>query len=107
LIAASSEGHVEVLRFLLGHPGAKASVNHRAGGGATALWVACCYGRGALLESGADPTIADNNGLSPVTVAKNVGVYPPGVTAEGRRECAEALEVSSGLAFPLPQRPSS
>jgi ankyrin repeat protein len=104
LMVASVKGHLEVVRWLLGHPGAGATINQQAEEGGTVPWWACLYARGvvvrALLESGADPTIASNNGLTPVAVAKLSGAYREGITAEGRRECAEALEVR--YPFPLP-----
>jgi ankyrin repeat protein len=97
LMHASSRGHLEVVRLLLGHPSAKATINHRNRHGETALVLASYKGRGmvvrALLEGGADPTIASNNGITPMAVAKRTGSRPKGVTAEGRRECAAALEV--------------
>jgi uncharacterized protein len=96
LIAASTGGHLEVVRFLLGQPRAKTNINHHDENGRTALWQACCRGRGgavrALLEGGADPTIADNNGITPVAVAKQ-HPHRGDISAEGRRECVEALEV--------------
>jgi ankyrin repeat protein len=53
---------LEVVRVLLGHPSGKATVNQRMWQGHTALWIACCRGKWeiarALLENGADPTIA-------------------------------------------------
>jgi hypothetical protein len=106
IIAASVQGHVEVVRWLLGHSGGKETTNHRCGVGSTALLEACRYGRGgvvrALLESGADPTIVDNDGMSPVSVAKLGGAYPNGVTAADRRYCVAALEVSFRLPLPFP-----
>jgi uncharacterized protein len=74
LMTASSRGRLEVVRFLLGHPGAKATLNQRDYCDRTALWLACFYGRGgvvrALLECGADPTIAERSGTTPVAIAK-------------------------------------
>jgi hypothetical protein len=97
LMIASIRGHLEVVRWLLGYPSARATMNHRDEVGRTALWLACRYGRGgvvgALLESGADPTVATNNGTTPMAGAKDEGYYPEGVTAEHRRECVAALEV--------------
>jgi ankyrin repeat protein len=97
LMQASSQGRLEVVRVLLGHPSAKATINHRNRHGETALVLASYRGRGgvarALLEGGADPTIASNNGVTPTAVAKRTGSRPKGVTAEGRRECVAALEV--------------
>jgi hypothetical protein len=100
LTNAPGDGYLEVVRLLLGHPSVKASINHRDDDGRTALWRACLNGRGgvvrALLESGADSTIADNHGITPTAVAKQVPL-PRWVTAEGRRECVAALEVRSCL----------
>jgi ankyrin repeat protein len=98
LIIASVQGHLEVVRSLLGHSGAKETINQRDNEGATALWQACLYGRGgvvrALLESGADPTISIHGGLTPMRLAKLDAIYPDGVTVANRRECVAALEVS-------------
>jgi hypothetical protein len=47
----------------------------------------------ALLKKRADPTIADNFDRTPMAIAKKTDNLPPGVTARGRRECVEALEV--------------
>jgi uncharacterized protein len=106
LIVGSVRGHLEVVRSLLGHPGTRAAINHRASGGSTALLEACLHGRGAivkaLLESGADPTIARSAGPTPMFVAKLETAYPEGVTAEDRRECVAALEVSFCSRFSLP-----
>jgi ankyrin repeat protein len=98
LMEASSQGHLEVVRVLLGHPSAKATINHhRDDYGRTALWWACFNGRGEvvreLLENGADPTIASNAGITPVTIAK--GDPDDARRDEGRRECVAALEVRS------------
>jgi ankyrin repeat protein len=91
LIEASSQGHLKVVRSLLGHPSARATINRRDINGRTALWWACYKGSAgvvrALLESGADATIASNAGTTPMAIAKH------GVTAEGCRECVAALEV--------------
>jgi hypothetical protein len=111
LIIASLGGHLKVVRFLLDHPGAKAAINHRDEDGKTALWVACCTGRGgvvrALLESGADPTIPSNNGTTPIAIAKLLAP-PPGVTAECYWECVAALEVSFSPPFlPCPSTRSN
>jgi ankyrin repeat protein len=95
MIAASENGHLEVVRFLLGLPSAKATINHSDNQGKTA-WHACywgCWGAvRALLESGADPTIASNNGITPRATA----------SAEGRRKCVAALKVSFCVPLSLP-----
>jgi uncharacterized protein len=96
LMEASSNRHVEVVRLLLGDPSGNATINQRDEEGKTALFWACRYGREgvvrALLESGADPTIADNDGTTPMAVAKQNNSVRRIV--EGRRECVAALEVS-------------
>jgi uncharacterized protein len=105
LIEASFQGHLEVVRILLGHPSARATINYRDSRGETALYNACDWGRGvvarALLESGADPTIADKKGITPMAIAKQTRSLPQGVTAEGRRDCVVALEVRSCLPLPF------
>jgi ankyrin repeat protein len=115
LTVASSQGHLEVVRLLLGHPSARTTLNQRDDDGETALWYACYCGRGvvvrALLASGADPTIADKNGNTPMAVAKQLLGFSHEVTAEDRRKCVAALEVSfwssSPLTLPKPLLPSS
>jgi ankyrin repeat protein len=109
LMVATLKGRVEVVRVLIDHPSARATLNHRDREGRTALWWACQRGRGgvarALLESGADLTIADNDGTTPMALAKQQA--PPDrndISAEGRRECVAALEVRSCL--PLLPPPS-
>jgi uncharacterized protein len=98
LIAAASENRLEVLRLLLGNPSTRATINHRDVEGQTALWWACYAGRGgsvrALLEAGADPTVADNDGITPMAIAKEQLHPHRRTSAEGRRECVAALEVS-------------
>jgi hypothetical protein len=100
--AAAFGGHLEVVRVLLGHPSAKATVNHRADYGVTVLWLVCFIGRGeivrALLERGADPTIANDHGITPMAATKEPHPNPI-ISAEGRRECEAALKVRSCLAL--------
>jgi ankyrin repeat protein len=95
LMTASEEDRVEVVRFLLGRPSAKATINHRNGSAQTALFKACAMGNGGvvrlLLESGADPTIAEMRG-TPLAIAKRPSVSES--ITKGRRECVAALEVS-------------
>jgi ankyrin repeat protein len=104
LLISSREGHVEVVRWLLGHPTAKAAISHPDLVGETALSYACHFGRAgvvrALLESGADPTIATRGGLTPMALAKRDEAYPEGVTAADRRECVAALEVRIDILIP-------
>jgi ankyrin repeat protein len=74
LMFASDQGHLEVVRVLLGHPNGRATINQCDLDGETALLRACHWGHGgivrALLESGADPTIADDKGTTPMAIAK-------------------------------------
>jgi uncharacterized protein len=99
LMIASSKGYLEIVRSLLDHPSAKATINQRGCLGETALWGACAWGKGgaarALLESGADPTIATINGKTPTAVARRSGFWAS--CAEDRRECLAALEVRRPL----------
>jgi ankyrin repeat protein len=108
LMYASRFGHLEVARLLLGHASAKSSINCRDVHGKTALWWACCMGRGgvvrALLENGADPAIAANDGTTPTAIAKATAPLPQGVIAESRRECVAALEVRFCLPLSLASR---
>jgi ankyrin repeat protein len=92
------------VRFLLDRPAVRATINHFGDQGKTALWEACYRGHGrvarVLLESGADPTIADKDGTTPLAIAKQDPDHGR-ISAEGRRECVAALEVSLILAFYL------
>jgi hypothetical protein len=98
LAAASSKGHLEVVRLLLGHPSAEATINHRDFLGRTALWDACDMGRKGivrtLLEGGADPRIADNKGITPMAIAKELAAHPDAMAAHRGRQCVVELEVS-------------
>jgi ankyrin repeat protein len=80
LMFASLNGHLEVVRVLLGLPSAKATINHRNSHGCTALWLACRIGREGmvrlLLEGGADHTIADNNGNTPMAPPRRESLTP-------------------------------
>jgi hypothetical protein len=100
LNVSAGKGHLEIVRLLLGHPGAKATMNQRDIQDKTALWRACFWGHGgvarALVEGGADPTITDDNGTTPMAIAKQdpgERDIRSGVSAEGGRECVAALEV--------------
>jgi ankyrin repeat protein len=94
LMDAASEGRLEIVRSLL----VKATINRRYNHGETALSRACFMGYEgvvrALLEGGADPTIANNSGITPMAIAKRTRSRPYGVTAEARRECVAALQVA-------------
>jgi ankyrin repeat protein len=98
LIGASGDGEVEVVRVLLGHPIAKTTINHRNEDGCTALFLACQFGHPgvvkALLESGADPTIADDDDDDDGITSWYAAKYGRGPDAtEGHRECVALLEV--------------
>jgi ankyrin repeat protein len=88
LIRACKGGHLETVWCLLDHPRAAAAIHHRDHvWGVTALWEACSNGNGevvrALLEKGADPTLASPGGRTPMAMAK---LYK-------HAACIEALEV--------------
>jgi ankyrin repeat protein len=112
LMAASTDSRLEVVRVLLGHPIAKSTINHHSDDGRTPLWEACFRGFAggvrALLDNGGDPTIARDDGITPMAVAKQEPHEEGEEEAvpslvEGRRECVAALEVRFSLRFPLPQ----
>jgi ankyrin repeat protein len=107
----TDEGRVEVVRLLLEYPSTKSIINNRDGRGETALFRACEMGLGGivrvLLASGADPTIADNKGMTPMAIASKRRALPLGATIEGRRECVAVLEVRSCLLLCPPIRISS
>jgi hypothetical protein len=101
LAIASHYGCTETVRCLLAHPSAAITINRRENlRGRTALWWACQGGHGGvvrlLLEHGADPTIANNHGATPMAAARNPLPWDRS-TAEGRRECVAALEVRCPL----------
>jgi uncharacterized protein len=106
LVAASSQGCLEVVRVLLGHASARATINRRGDNGKTALWEACYVGHGgvvrALLESGADPTTARSDGITPVAIAKKkLGekAFYRGGLAQHRRECVVVSPSTAGSAW--------
>jgi ankyrin repeat protein len=118
LTVACHENRLEIVRVLLSHPSARATMNNRNqdddemayhvdrsedGEARMALWWACYVGRGgvvrALLESGADPTIANEEGTTPMDIAKR-DPDDDRISAEGRRECVAALEVRPHVCDP-------
>lgn len=80
-----------VVRCLLHHPQAMASLNHRDADGRTALYWAC-YDKGddgvvrLLLEAGADAMTGNNDGETPMAIAAR----------QGHDVCVELLEVREG-----------
>jgi ankyrin repeat protein len=87
LMGAAMGGHVGVVMILVKHMGTQ-GLDERDAWGKTALYYAAERGREgslrALLLAGADPTITDNAGRTPLAIA---GV-------EGRQGCVEILNVS-------------
>jgi hypothetical protein len=75
-------------------PAPKATINHRDNADKTALWWACRWSRGgfvrALLESGADHTVAKGDGTTPTAIAKGGRPFSS-TSAPGRQECVAAL----------------
>jgi ankyrin repeat protein len=73
LFAASRYGREAVVRVLLRHMRGR-GVDERIAVGVTALWVACAAGHvevvRALLLAGADHTIADDQGRTPLQIAE-------------------------------------
>jgi ankyrin repeat protein len=49
-MVACARGHLEVVRWMLGHPSAKANMNHRDLAGHTALSYACHFGRAGVVR---------------------------------------------------------
>ena len=91
LIPASERGHVEVVRYLLAE--SDVDVDHVNRLGWTALLEAIVLGDGGrghqevvdlLLEAGADPDLADKDGVRPLTLARD----------RGQTEIARALEAA-------------
>jgi ankyrin repeat protein len=100
LIRASILGDETTVRCLLDHSSAAASINHRSRDGATALWWACTMGGvgvvRALLEHGADHTIANETDRAPISMAMQ----------HNNHACVEALKVRCS-SRPLPLCPLS
>lgn len=78
-------GHIEVIRILVNHEGI--NLNLQGSSGSTALHLSCDWGHQRvirlLLEKGADPTIALNNGRTPLDIAR----------LHHEQECIALLEV--------------
>jgi ankyrin repeat protein len=86
LMAAASQGHWEVVRLLLQHGDSDVDARDLVGG-RTALWKAAEWGHAQavrlLLGAGADASIANAEGLTPLAVAAR----------HKHRACAALLEV--------------
>jgi uncharacterized protein len=95
MAACCASRGTEVARYLLAHPSTAAVINRRDDTGRTALWYACKYGRGPivllLLKHGADPTIAADNGETPMAIAH--GACARAQDIEGQRAGVAALKV--------------
>jgi ankyrin repeat protein len=95
LVHALKSEHLESVRCLLDHPSAAATISQRDRWARTALSWACVYGREgavrALLEKGADPTIVDTYGMTPMAMAKR----------QNHPACVEALKVSGLFVIPF------
>jgi ankyrin repeat protein len=88
LMTASDWGHLGVVRMLLQHMRG-VGLNERSTSGRTALCIACGRGRQevarALLLAGADHTIANNEGQTPLQTSRK----------RGHQLCEELIEVST------------
>jgi ankyrin repeat protein len=106
---ASVFGHLDIMKVLLRHPSVTETLNHRDIGGGTPLYRACGFGNGAaawlLLKSGADPTIADDKGITPMQMARRLPTEREKVSSQGRQECVAALMVG-GVAIVVLTPPS-
>jgi uncharacterized membrane protein YgcG len=93
LILATQHSHTGVVGALLRVPAC--DVDHRDHWSTTALWWACKRGQHdiakMLLEAGADHTITDRDGLTPLQTAE----------AHQRTSCVELLRVGSGFRWGL------
>jgi hypothetical protein len=96
LLMASEWGYTEVVRRILAHPYAVAIMNNRLGWGRTALWYASWRGHleivRLLLKQGADPTVGDNSGTTPMAAARGA-LSMPYSEDEHQGECIKALKV--------------
>jgi hypothetical protein len=101
-MAASRFGRAEIVRMLLDHTAARGTLNHQDNQGCTAVWTACWMGKGVvlrlLLQKGADPTIEDNDGTTPMAIASRPFAGPR--LSAGRAACVTELQVRTVLFFP-------
>ena len=86
LLIAAARGHVGVVELLLSRK--EIELDWRSDGGFTAIYWASYYNHpeiiGLLLQAGADPTIAAEDGDTPLDEARD----------RGHEECIQLLEVS-------------
>lgn len=92
LMAAAINRNMEVIECLLNHQ-PPVPIDGRNEEGATALWWACYEGRSKvarmLLEAGADHTIADKYGQTPMDIARE----------KGCQSCIELFQVIRAYRF--------
>lgn len=95
----------DMVRDILSMSKVPLDVNERGPKGNTALYLACREGRWSnvqvLLEKGADWTLADDNGLTPLDIAMIKAKDESFNKREGCHKCVELLEVSYLYGFSL------
>ena len=105
LIIASLTGHVEVVRCLLSD--GKSPINSYTHFGRTALWYAAWGGNAEvarlLLQAGADPTIPDEDGCTPLSLAREENHHDVVALLEVRIEVVVWTCRSRSLRFTLPE----
>ena len=88
LMAASNGGYVNVVRCLVRNKAVRATIDTQDRYGWTALWIASLWDRmevvKVLVEVGVNPMVADEDGRTPLDIAKD----------QGHEECIIILEVS-------------
>ena len=74
---ACRTGLKDIVQVLLEHPCIATIINETDGDARTAMWLAAYYGHveivGMLLDAGGDPSISDNDGITPETCASFMG----------------------------------
>ena len=88
LMNATFEGHVDVVRCLARNKAVRATMDVQDGNGHTSPWLASCLGYTEivklLVDAGANPIMADRNGVTSMDIARR----------NGHDECTHILEVS-------------
>ena len=88
LMMASYRGYVDVVRYLVRNKAVRATIDTQDRYGWTALWIASLWDRmevvKVLVEVGVNPMVADEDGRTPLDIAKD----------QGHEECIIILEVS-------------